>query len=189
MNTDQDPTSHTGFLTSLRAVRRYADRPVDAAALDDILDVARWTGSGKNRQPWNIVVVEERTTLEELARCGDFAAHVSGAAMAAVLVMDDAGRQFDEGRLAHNLMLAAWAHGVGSCIATFSSAEDVARVRELLGLPDDRWVRHCIAFGYPEGPRTADIGQLPTRTVPRGRKALSEFVHRERFGTTAEEPR
>ena len=44
-----------------------------------------------------------------------YAGHLAGAAAAIVLVMQNASQRFDQGRLAQSLMLAAWAHGVGSC--------------------------------------------------------------------------
>lgn len=185
MTRTEDPVR---FLRSLRTVRRYADRPIDRAVLDEILEVGRWTGSGKNRQPWEVVLVQDRTVLSELARCGGFASHLAEAAMATVLVMADATRQFDEGRLAHNLMLAAWAHGIGSCMSTFSSEADVQRGRELLGVPESRWMRHSIAFGYPEDRLSADgkrSCQLPTGIAPGGRKPMDSFVHWERFGNSA----
>ena len=106
------PGAYSAFLRSLRAVRRYADRPVPDDVLLDLLDVARWTGSAKNTQPWELLVVRDRATLAELAGCGPYAGHLAGAAAAIVLLMQDGQRRFDEDRLAQNLMLAAWAHGV-----------------------------------------------------------------------------
>jgi nitroreductase len=54
-------------------VRRYADRPIPDEVLNDVLDVARWTGSSKNTQPWQGVVVRDRARLVDLAKCGQFA--------------------------------------------------------------------------------------------------------------------
>src|SRR5579864_2448116 len=104
------------FLRGMRAVRRFSSDPIPDDVLQDILQAARWSGSSKNTQPWHLIVVRKRATLETLAKCGPFAGHLAGAAAAIALVMEDGRRQFDEGRLAQNLMLAAWAHGVGSCI-------------------------------------------------------------------------
>lgn len=171
------------LLRGLRAVRRYAPRPIERGVLEDILEVARWTGSGKNSQPWELVVTEDRAVLEQLATLGQYASHLAGAAAAIVLVMADESRRFDEGRLAQNLMLAAWSHGVGSCIATFSTDEDRRRGRELLGIPADRSVRNSIAFGYPADAQALRRGPRPDlAVVPLGRKPLADLVHRERFG-------
>ena len=38
------------FLRTLRTVRRFTDQPVPQAVLDDLLTVARWSGSASNHQ-------------------------------------------------------------------------------------------------------------------------------------------
>src|SRR5579859_6884483 len=111
-------TTITSFLRSLRAVRRFSDRAIPDDVLLAILDVARWTGSSKNSQPWHVLVVRDRATLQTLATCGQFAGHLAGAQAAVVLIMRDGNQRFDEGQLAHSVMLTAWAHGVGSCIGS-----------------------------------------------------------------------
>ncbi len=95
------------FLRSLRAVRSFRPDPVPDEVVADILEVARWSGSASNRQPWEIVVVRERETLQALARVEGYAGHLSGAALGIVLVMaDDRPRQetYDEGRLSERIM-------------------------------------------------------------------------------------
>jgi nitroreductase len=173
-------------LRSLRAVRRYAARPISDAVLHDILEVARWTGSSKNTQPWDIVVVRDRNALAELSTAGQFAGHLAGAAAALVLVMEDGNRRFDEGRLAQSLMLAAWSHGVGSCIGSVFPESNKRRVRQLLAIPDGRWVHVSIALGYPaddDALRTSrELRRGHTNVpVPMGRRALDDFVKWERY--------
>ncbi len=55
------------FLRSLRAVRSFRPDPVPREVVDDALNVARWSGSASNRQPWEIIVIRDRETLEALA--------------------------------------------------------------------------------------------------------------------------
>ena len=181
------PGSCAAFLRSLRAVRRYADRPIPDDVLLDVLDVARWTGSAKNAQPWELVVARGRATLTELAGCGPYAGHLAGAGAAIVLVMRDADRRFDEGRLAQSLMLAAWAHGVGSCIASLYPDDNARRARALLGVPESRWMHTSIALGYPAEPRALRISQelaagQAAVEVPIGRRSLGDLVSWERYG-------
>jgi nitroreductase len=178
--------SPIALLRSLRAVRRYADRPLPDDVLFSILEVARWTGSAKNTQPWELVVVRDRATLAELATCGPYAGHLAGAAAAIVLLMHDASQRFDEGRLAQTLMLAAWAHGVGSCIGSLYPDDNTRRARALLGVPDQRWLRTSIALGYPADERALRIsaelasGRAPVE-LPIGRRALGDLVGWERY--------
>lgn len=165
------------FLRSLRAVRRFRPDPVPQAVVDDILQVARWSGSAGNRQPWEILVVRDRETLRALAEVRGYAGHLAGAALGIVLVM--AGERpeqetYDEGRLSERIMLAAWAHGVGSSIG-WIVGEGREAARELLNAPAGRVVRTAISLGYPDEPAR--------RTRPgQARKPLSEIVHEERHG-------
>jgi nitroreductase len=165
------------FLRSLRAVRSFRPDPVPQEVVDDILEVARWSGSASNRQPWELVVIQDRETLEELANVKGYASHLREAALGIVVVM--AGERaeqetYDEGRLAERVMLAALAHGVGSSIGWLVGDGRVA-ARDILGIPENRTVRTAISLGYPdEGARRRRAGQA--------RKPLSEIVHEERYG-------
>jgi nitroreductase len=172
----------TKLIKSLRSVRQFSDREIPDDVLTDILDTGRWTGSAKNSQPWDLIVVRDRETLKALAKCGQFAWHLAGAKLAIALVMrgEDAWSAMDEGRLMQNLMLAAWAHGVGSCIGSIYPQHH-QRARELLGIPENRYLRTMLSIGYPASP---DALRLPPNAgIPRGRRPLDELVSWERFGT------
>jgi nitroreductase len=165
------------FLRSLRAVRSFRPDPVPQEVVDDILEVARWSGSASNRQPWELVVIRDKDTLGALARVEGYAHHLADAPLGIVLVMAGARAEqetYDEGRLAERVMLAALAHGVGSSVGWIvGSGRDAAR--EILGVPEGRMVRTAISLGYPdEGARRRRAGQA--------RKPLSEIVHEERYG-------
>jgi nitroreductase len=172
----------TELLRTLRAVRRFADREIPNEVLADILEVGRWTGSSKNTQPWELIVVRKRETLQRLADCGPFAGHLAGAAAAVALVMhgSEAETGFDEGRLAQNLMLAAWAKGVGSCIGSIYLDDNEARAKAVLAIPSSLSLRTMLSLGYPVD---ASAMRLPASSmVPRGRKPLDQFVSWEVYG-------
>lgn len=175
----------TSFLRSLRAVRRFSDRPVPDEVLLEILDVARWTGSAKNSQPWHVLVVRDRANLRTLSSCGPYAGHIAGAQAAIVLVMHDGNQRFDEGQLAHSVMLTAWAHGVGSCIGSLYPEANAERARALLGVPARRWLHTAISLGYPADRRALRLSAdrpAALSEVPIGRRDPSEVVSWEQFG-------
>ena len=168
---------YLSFLRSLRAVRTFRPDPVSQDVVDDVLEVARWSGSAGNSQPWEIVVIRDRDTLRSLASVEGYAGHLAGAPLGIVLVM--AGNRtkqetYDEGRLAERIMLAAHAHGVGSSIGWLAgSGRDTAK--EILGIPQEKLVRTTISLGYPdEEARRPRTGQA--------RKPLDEIVHYELYG-------
>ncbi len=165
-------------------MRRFSERAIADEVLADILEVARWTGTSKNTQPWHIVVVRDRDTLLALSRLGRFAGHLAGARLALVLVMQSASNAFDCGRLAERVMLAAWAHGVGSCIGSIWPDDNTVKAKDLLGIPEDRWMRQTIAMGYPADDAATRVSGTPmARALPSlGRRPLTELVSWERFG-------
>jgi nitroreductase len=67
------------FLRTLRAVRAFRPDPVPQEVLDDILEVARWSGSASNSQPWEMIVVQNRDTLGALAPVDGYAGHLARA--------------------------------------------------------------------------------------------------------------
>src|SRR5215216_7314249 len=164
------------FLRTLRAVRTFRPDPVPQEVVDDILEVARWSGSASNRQPWEIVVIRDRETLEKLAQVEGYAHHLADAPLGIVLVM--AGERptqetYDEGRLAERIMLAALAHGVGSSVGWIVGDGRTA-AKEILGIPEARTVRTAISLGYPDE-------EARRRRAGQARKPLSEIVHEERY--------
>ncbi len=169
-------------IISLRSVRQFdLAKPISDEVLHRILQAGRMSGSSKNTQPWWFIVVHERETLNALSKCGDFAQHLAGAALAVAIVFDPQfyRGEFDSGRTAQNMMLAAWADGIGSCIASMHREADTKIV---LGVPNDYRLQHIISFGYP-----LPIEQGTPAVQRSGRKAMSEIVMNERWQVTSEE--
>ncbi len=50
-----------------RSVRRYLDRRVAPALVDEVLEAGRWAPSPHGRQPWRFAVIARRETKERLA--------------------------------------------------------------------------------------------------------------------------
>lgn len=165
----------TRFLRDLRQTRRFRPDPVPEDVLRDILEVARWTGSAKNVQPWHFLVIRERETLDRLSEMGNFTQFIRRVPMAIAVVLDGGNPRtewYDQGRVEERIMLAAKAHGLGSGTAWFGDGV----VNALLGVPEPHLVRSVVGLGYPEG----DPYDQP-RSVSGGRKPLDELVRDERF--------
>src|SRR5438067_11998234 len=172
----ESAATRVAFLRGLRAVRQLRPDPLPESVLHDILEVARWSGSAGNRQPWEFVVVRDRDILGQLARVdGANAGHLANAAAGIAIVIRpevpdlDA---YDEGRLAERILLAAAAHGVGAAIGHFTGPGDTwaasGEAKRLLGIPDDRLLREIISLGYP----AEHLARTPN---PPGRKPLEQL--------------
>ena len=162
------------FLRGLRQVREYTSEPVSDEAIQDILEVGRWSGSGGNRQPTEIVVVRAADFKNKLEEWG--AKPPATAPVAFLIIAKDEASALEEGRLAERLLLAARAHGLGAAIATIKN-DGPEEAKRQLGIPDGKHARVVVAVGHTD---RAARAALPPRTEP-ARKPLSEFAHWERF--------
>ena len=180
MTDPQTVRDRIAFLRGLRNVRRFRPDSIPESVVDDLFEVARWSGSARNLQPWEFVVVRDPATLRAMAAADGYADHLAGASLGIVLVMAGDPSQatqetWDEGRLAERIMLAAAAHGVGSSIGWFRTSGATA-VKALLGIPAEKTVRTAISLGYPD-----ESARALTKLDP-GRKPLAGLVHVERYG-------
>lgn len=160
---------------ALRAVRDYQDRPVSPAHVSQILEAARWTGSSKNTQPWLFIVVTDPDRRRAVASAGRFAGPLERAPLVIVIVRTPGGSDFDMGRVAQNIMLAAGAIGVASCPVTL---HDEALALEVLGVPPDHGCRWAIALGYPD--ELGHTASVKARGYS-GRKDLGDVVRHNGF--------
>jgi nitroreductase len=170
------------FLRNLRSTRQLRPDPLPDSVVHDVLEVARWSGSAGNRQPWEMVMVRDREMLQRLATVeGANAGHLATAAVGIAIVIHpevpdlDA---YDEGRFAERILLAAAAHGLGAAVGHFTGPGDTwaasTEAKRLLGIPDGLVLRETISLGYP-------AEQLQRTPNPPGRKPLEQLVHWDRY--------
>jgi nitroreductase len=141
-------------LLRVRQMREFTDAPVTKAELDAIADVARWSGSSSNSQPWRFVLISDAETLRALGEAGKPQTRgllTASAAIAVVLPVDEGhsvSLAYDEGRAVERIMIAASALGLGSGISwVLPGVRD--RIHSILGVPAGRMVRTIVAIGHP----------------------------------------
>jgi len=160
-----------------RAVRHFQDKPLPEESIQAILNAGRRAQSSKNTQPWHFIAITVKETLKALSAYGTWAGHLSEAALGVVILHPDPSQRFqiffDVGQAAAYMQLAAWELGIGSCLASIYEP-DLAR--QLLGFPDDLYMRFAISFGYPSNPD--DLIRPPQKG---GRRPASEIFHRDRW--------
>jgi nitroreductase len=170
-------TDYIRLLRTLRATRSFEDRPVPEAAIDDILEIARWSGSASNQQEWQFVVITDRATLATIGEAAQTAHYLAKAPLAIAIVMPGERKimeAFDEARVAERIMLAAHAHGLGSSIGWVGDGEEQAK--QALGIPAEHKLRTVISIGYPD-----KTGRKPKSAPGTARRPIEELVHRERW--------
>ena len=165
-------------ITARRNVREFSNRPISDVSLDRILEAGRRAPSSRNWQPWDFVLVTDRTVLGELSKVWVGAGHVAGSAAAIVLVapiLADGSKQswlhFDHGQAMMTMMILAADMGIGS---GHSAVQDQALARKLLGIPEDRYAEAIMSLGYPLDRPLAPLKQMD-------RRPLEDVVHRGRW--------
>lgn len=169
-----------------RTVYEFSDKKVSDALLTKILDIARWSPSSHNSQPWSMIVIRDKKMIEnlvELAYYGDF--HTPPNVLI-VLISEPIYKEkpsllngelkkhaephklMNIGFLGASLIYSAEALGVDSCIL---SAID-KRVSKLLNIPKEKNPLLMIGLGYEKE------GAFHKK---RERKSLDEIVFHESY--------
>ncbi len=136
-----------------RSVRAYRRDPIPDGVLEDLIDAARWApyGSGE-AYPLRYVVIasaERRAAVRDLMGDPKWHAFISDAPAVVCVVRDTriGGGSADAHAATENLLLAAYARGLGSCwLASF----DPKRLRALLGMPEEVIPVSLVTLGYPD---------------------------------------
>jgi len=168
-------------MRKVRQARLYRPDPVPEDVLNELLEVARWTGSSRNSQPWHFVVVTDKEQLRQLSQLRTPINWMADAPLAIVIVLDGANEMaetYDEGRVTERLLVGARLLGLGGGTAWFGDDAQQQQAKDILGIPSDRDVHSAVVLGYP----TTLKDHRPNANIP-GRKPLSEVVSHGKFGT------
>lgn len=151
-----------GLLTR-RSVRKYQDKPIERETIMEIIKAAQYSPTAHNRQPWEFLVIDDREFLAELRHIQRWTSFAKDAACV-VIVCGDTEKSFSRCKedekwtfidvdcaiATENLMLAAWARGIGSCYCGAAPMQKVVdALKERLHLPDNIRPFAIVPMGYP----------------------------------------
>lgn len=147
------------LLASRRTYRRFAQKPVPQDVIQDLVEAARLSSCGANRQAVRLVVVQSPelvAKVQPLVKWAGYLPPEQGTPKAQelptlyVAVVQDTSipgdLATDTGILMANMTLAAWDKGVGSCIM---GAINKPALTELLSITEPEKLAFMVAFGYP----------------------------------------
>ena len=168
-------------LIRVRQIREFTDEAVDEADLAALADVARWSGSSQNTQPWRFIVIRDTKVLRKIAEAGMPQTRSLKTAMTAIAIVipEEPKRAvthaYDEGRVAERILVAARMLGLGAGIA-WILAEGRDPVRALLDVPEEWRVRTVVAIGHP-----SEAARRPKSAPGTARLPRDEVVFDERW--------
>lgn len=175
-----NPQEVTDQIKKVRQARLYERRPVPQDVVDELLQIARWTGSSRNTQPWEFIVIDDPEQLRQISEVRTPINWVADAPLAIAIVLNGENplsEAFDEGRVTERLLIGARMLGLGGGTAWFGDESQQARGKEILGIPAERFARSVVVLGYP----TTTKDHRPNPSTP-GRRPLEELVSHNRLG-------
>jgi len=129
-------------------IRQFDSKKVAAEVKSRVLEAARASGTGNNKQEWRFILVQEKEMLKRLAEDSTSGGWVAGANFAVVVLSDPTlgFHLIDAGRAVQNMELAAWDQGVISGIYTGIKDE---KLRKDFAIPSTLKAVVVVGFGYP----------------------------------------
>lgn len=160
------------LLMNRRSIRKFTDKEVEKEKLDIILKAALTSPSGKNKKPWELIVIKDQETLRQLgASRGGASLPISNSKLAiAVVANPDVSDTWveDSSIIATIIQLTSQSLGLGSVwiqVRNRVTEDQISvgeHVRNILSIPNDKDVLCIIPIGYPnEEKKPYDEDALP----------------------------
>jgi nitroreductase len=157
-------------LKTRRSIRAYKPEKVDKKLIEDVLDCGRLAASARNVQPWEFVVITDAEVLKKLSGLAENGRFLANCPACIVVLCKECNYFLEDGSAAtQNILVAARAHGLGSCWIAGDKKPYAQAVCDLVGAPKGFKLISLIALGHPN--------EKPERP----KRALTEVVHWEKF--------
>jgi nitroreductase len=157
-------------LKTRRSVRAYSSEPVPRKIIEDIIDCGRLAATANNLQPWEFVVVTEPEMLRRIADTTDHGKFIDQAGACVLVLCKEAKYYLEDCSAAtENILLAARAHGLGSCWVAGDKKAYASDICRLVGAPRGYKLVSLIPMGY--------AAETPVQT----KRPLSDVLHWEKY--------
>ncbi|MDQ3043790.1 MAG: nitroreductase family protein [Chloroflexota bacterium] len=170
----------TAAMRQVRQTRQYLPDPIPDDVLHELLEIAQWTGSARNTQPWHFIVIKDKELLRQISQVRTPINWVASAPLAIAIVLDgeaESTETYDEGRVSERLLIGAHLLGLSGGTAWFGDDSQQQRAKEILGIPAERTARSVVVLGYA----TTSKDPRPNPATG-GRKPLSDLVSTNKYG-------
>jgi nitroreductase len=158
------------LLKTRRSIRAYQPQPIPRDVLMDIVDCARMAPTAMNNQPWEFVIVTDPTVKQTIGQMISYSQFLATAPALIVVLCRDMMCYLDDASAAtQNLLLAAHAHGIGSCWIGAHKQPFSESLRKLVSAPAELIPVNIVTLGYP--------AENPAKE----KRSLESMLHWERF--------
>lgn len=147
------------ILRSRRSIKDFDPTPVSRETLLTLVDAARYSPSGANKNSWQFIVITEKDTLIRLSTAHPHCKWFASAQAAIAIIIDPASTRYwleDCCVAAYSIWLAAVSQGLGvawaamyQCDSPDESERRQSLVREILVIPGNFNIPIVLGLGYP----------------------------------------
>ena len=139
-----------------RSIRKYTKSPVSKSDIEELLKAAMAAPSAGNQQPWEFVVVKDKTILAEITKVHPYSQMLMQAALA-IVVCADTDKEKHKGywvqdcsAATENILIEAQYLGLGAVwLGVYPREDRVKGVKKILNLPDRIIPLSIISLGHP----------------------------------------
>ena len=154
------------LIKKCRTYRRFEQKVISDEAINEILEAARYTASGRNAQPLEFIVAKSKEAVEKIFPLTKWAGALPPelgtpkdgerpVLYIAVIINTEINKNADTdaGLAIQSMSLAAMDKGIGRCIL---GAIDRPKLSEMFALPETKKIHTLVAFGYPSHESTIE---------------------------------
>jgi nitroreductase len=158
-------------LRTRRSCRRFLDKPIDRAIVEQVIDAGRLAATACNEQPWEFVCVTDPAMRARIAKFAEHGPFIADAPLCIVVMSKEWIFYMEDGAAAtQNILVATHALGLASCWVAGDKKEWAPALCSMLGAPAGIRLISLIAVGYPARP-----------LICPPKRPLTEVLHWEKF--------
>ena len=158
-----------------RSIREYSDKEIFDEEIEKIIEAGIMAPSAKNQQPWEFIVIKDKSTLNKLSE--KLSPLYAKSKVTIILCMRNYDLKSptrieqDMSACMENMMLEATYLGIGSCwVGTYPDTERMNPLIEILDIPNNIIPFCGLTLGYPA---KEDCFKEVKRTA---------IIHKEKYG-------
>jgi len=161
------------LLRRRRSIRSFQEKGINKGDLEKIIDCARFAPTARDVQPWEFVVITDKSKLKKIAQLAENGRFIAQSSACVAVFCSETKYYLEDGCAATcSLLLAAAAMGIGSCWVAGDKKDYCRPVAELLNAPEGVKLVSLVVLGYPLRDGSFTMAQ---------KRQLGELLHWEKF--------
>ncbi len=135
-----------------RSIRKYKKQEIDKNILEQIVEAGKYAASARSEYPWKFIVITSHDRIKQLTEIvGSNGKFMADAAASIVVICKDTKYYIEDGSAAtQNILLAAYALGIGTCWIAGDKKDYCDKVLQFINAPEGYKLVSIISCGVPD---------------------------------------